>query len=387
MSIFGIILFIAAIACAWYLGYRMQYGKPRIYDHADFSRDYFVGLNFLLNEETDKAVDVFIKMLEVDSNTVETHLAVGKLFRKRGEVDRAIRIHQNLIARPQLDKTYREQALFALGQDYLSAGMLDRAERIFLDLMNTKQHIAALWALLDIYQQEKAWGQAIPIARKIESATRKNMQSVIAQYLCELAESQLQKQQYEQANQAVQEALDADKQCVRASLLQARIAMQEGSPKVALRSLKRIKNQNPDYLSEAIEPIAECYERLDEGKRLVGYLKQVLEEYPHVPVVLILAERIRRWKGDKIAANFVADYVRRYPSLRGLDLFVNIYISNAEGRAKQDLLILQNLMKKLLADKPDYQCVSCGFSGKILHWFCPGCKQWNVIKPLYCLEG
>ncbi|OGT65106.1 MAG: hypothetical protein A3J38_09920 [Gammaproteobacteria bacterium RIFCSPHIGHO2_12_FULL_45_9] len=387
MSIFGIILFIAAIACAWYLGYRMQYGKPRIYDHADFSRDYFVGLNFLLNEETDKAVDVFIKMLEVDSNTVETHLAVGKLFRKRGEVDRAIRIHQNLIARPQLDKTYREQALFALGQDYLSAGMLDRAERIFIELINTKLQVAASWALLDIYQQEKLWEQAIPIAKKLESATKKNMQSVIAHYWCELADSHFQKKHYEKANQYTLEALDADKQCVRASLLQAKVEIQNGNHKSALKSLKRIKNQNPDYLSEAIELIAQCYEKLDQAKKLVGYLKQVLEEYPHVPVVLILAERIRRWKGDKVAASFVADYIRRYPSLGGLDLFVNIYISNVEGRAKQDLLIFQNLMKKLLADKPDYQCISCGFSGKTLHWFCPGCKQWNAIKPLHCLEG
>src|SRR3990167_10005049 len=124
MVALGIILFCAVIACAWYVGYRMQHKVPGTDGHTDFSRDYFAGLNFLLNEETDKAVGVFIKMLEVDSDTVETHLAVGKLFRKRGEVDRAIRIHQNLIARPQLDKTYREQALFALGQDYLSAGML-----------------------------------------------------------------------------------------------------------------------------------------------------------------------------------------------------------------------------------------------------------------------
>src|SRR5579872_3069882 len=148
-------LIIVALGCAWCLGYRTR-ERHLVRQKVNLPRDYLVGLNFLLNEEPDKAVDVFIKMLEVDSDTVETHLAVGKLFRRRGEVDRAIRIHQNLIARPQLDKTYREQSLFELGQDYLSAGVLDRAERVFLDMVNIKEYsVSALRALLDIYQQEK----------------------------------------------------------------------------------------------------------------------------------------------------------------------------------------------------------------------------------------
>src|SRR5579871_3519008 len=153
MSLEGVLLIFAGIFVAWYIGYRTR-DEDRPSQKINLPRDYLVGLNFLLNEEPDKAVDVFIKMLEVDSSTVETHLAVGKLFRRRGEVDRAIRIHQNLIARPQLDKIYREQSLFELGQDYLSAGMLDRAERIFLDLSNAKTHSAqALRTLIDIYQQ------------------------------------------------------------------------------------------------------------------------------------------------------------------------------------------------------------------------------------------
>ena len=125
---------------------------------------------------------------------------------------------------------------------------------------------------------------------------------------------------------------------------------------------------------------------MNQKDELIIYLKNLVEEYPRGPVVLILADRIRKWKGDKIAANFVADYVRRYPSLRGLSLFVNLYISNAEGRAKEDLHILQNLMKKILTNKPDYQCTSCGFAGKSLHWQCPGCKQWSTIIPLHSLE-
>jgi lipopolysaccharide biosynthesis regulator YciM len=386
MSLGWFSLILLALFCAWCLGYqtRERYvAKQKV----NLPRDYLVGLNFLLNEEPDKAVDVFIKMLEVDSDTVETHLAVGKLFRRRGEVDRAIRIHQNLIARPQLDKTYREQSLFELGQDYLSVGVLDRAERIFLEVVAIKEYsVAALRALLDIYQREKDWHNAIQTAAKFSAATRKNMQPVIAHYYCELAEIVQAKGQREQARQYLKQALEADDQCVRASLLLGAVDMNEGEYKAALKSLKRIKDQDPNYLSEAIEALASCYEQLQEQDKLVAYLMKVLEEYPKIPVVLILSERIRRWKGDKVAANFVADYVRRYPSLSGLHLFINLYISNAEGRAREDLLILQGLTHKLLADKPDYQCESCGFSGKTLHWQCPGCKQWSSVKPVHSLE-
>lgn len=386
ISMVWLLILFAAIVSAWYLGFRTRE------DHLasqkfSLPRDYLLGLNFLLNEEPDKAVDVFIKMLEVDSDTVETHLAVGKLFRRRGEVDRAIRIHQNLIARPQLAKNYRDQSLFELGQDYYSAGVLDRAERIFLEVVEIKQYsVSALRALLEIYQQEKAWESAIQTANKLQSETKKNTQPLVAHYYCELAEVAHNKGLHEKAYQLMQQALEADAKCVRASLLLAKSEMQNNDYKSALRNLKRIRTQNPDYLSESIDAMASCYEALNEEKKLVSYLLQLLEEYPHVPVVLILSERIRKWKGDKVAANFVADYVRRYPTLGGLHLFINLYLSSTEGRAREDLLILQGLTKKLLADKPDYQCTSCGFSGKFLYWQCPGCKQWSSVKPVYSLE-
>lgn len=387
MTIDGILLICAAIFCAWYAGYRSR-SNDVVTQKINLPRDYLVGLNFLINEEPDKAVELFIKMLEVDSSTVETHLAVGKLFRRRGEVDRAIRIHQNLIARPQLAKPYQEQSLYELGQDYLSAGMLDRAERVFLEVVGIKEYsVPALRALLDIYQQEKAWDNAIQTANKLAIATKNNMQPVVAHYYCELAELAKSKNKIDQANQYLKQALDADGQCVRASLMLGDLHMDKGDYKTALKNLKRIKDQDADYLSEAIDTLASCYEKLNEEEKLVSYLMRVLDQYPKIPVVLILSERIRQWKGDKVAANFVADYIRRYPSLSGLHLFINLYLSNTEGRAREDLLILQGLTNKLLTDKPDYQCVSCGFSGKSLHWQCPGCKQWSSVKPVHSLEA
>lgn len=386
MTLYWVLLFMAGVGVAWYAGYRIHplTNKPK---REGLHRDYLVGLNFLLNEETDKAVDVFIKMLEVDSDTVETHLAVGNLFRRKGEVDRAIRIHQNLIARPQLDKFNREQALFELGQDYLSAGMIDRAERIYLELIQENPHSSrALKNLLDIYQQAKDWKNAIEIAQKYQSASGENMQPVIAHYYCEIAENRYQQKRFEKACEYLSLAERADKRCARASLQHAKVLIAQEDDKSALRYLKKIKEQNPAFLAESIDLLATCYLRLQREKDLVVYLKKLADDYPRVPVVLILAERIRQWKGDKVAAGFVADYVRRYPSLSGIALFINLYISNAEGRAKEDLHILQNLMKKVLANKPDYRCTSCGFSGKTLHWQCPGCKGWSTILPIHYLE-
>ena len=386
MGVGSAILILLAISIAWYLGYTAKM-TDLVKSKVNLPKDYLVGLNYLINEEPDKAVDIFIKMLEVDSSTVETHLAVGKLFRRRGEVDRAIRIHQNLIARPQLEKTYREQSLYELGEDYLSAGMLDRAERIFLEVIDGTEFTApALQTLLSIYQQEKSWEKAIDIASRISVSKQKNLHPTIAHYYCELAEAAITKNQTEQAKQLLKQALSQDESCARASLLLAQIDMAAGEYKNALKHLKRIKKQSAEYLSEAIDALASCYESLQKEEKLVSYLMRVLEEYPRIPVVLILSERIRKWKGDKVAANFVADYIRRYPSIRGLHLFIDLYIAQTEGRAREDLLILQGLMSKLLADKPDYQCVSCGFSAKSLHWQCPGCKEWSSIKPLHSLD-
>lgn len=388
MTITGALLIILCIAIAWFLGYRSSKNPPSLSSKKfNIPRDYLKGLNFLLNEETDKAVEVFVKMLEVDSETVETHLAVGKLFRKRGEVDRALRIHQNLIARPHLEPFIRDQAMFELGQDYLSAGMIDRAERIFQELIKSETMADhALQALIDIYEQAKDWQNAIKAAIQLEACGEHQLNANIAQYYCELAELAIQKKSNAEVFNYLEKALKADKACSRASLLQGKLFMQHDDYKNAARSFKRVKDQNPAFLSEAIEPLAQCYEKTHDEERFVFYLKQLLDEFPHVPAVLILAERICERKGEKVAINFVADYVRRYPTLRGLSILINLYISKVEGRTKQDLEIVQNMMIKILSGKPEYQCHSCGFSGNTLHWQCPGCKSWGAIVPMHGVD-
>ena len=346
-------------------------------------KDYLLGLNFLLNEEPDKALDVFIKMLEVDSETVETHLALGNLFRRRGEVDRATRIHQNLIARPNLDPEYRAQALLALAKDYLSAGVLDRAERLFLELLDMGKHVdTSLQKLVEIYQQERDWEKAINIAIRQGG----KMHVSIAHFYCELAENCIAKGETDRAVKYLKRAFSTDKNCVRASLLFANLEIKIKRYKQAMRFLKRIREQDADYFSEAISPLADVYQALGHEAEMIEFFRNLLKEFPRMPIVLILSEQIRQWKGDKVAANFVAEYVRHHPSIGGVHRLLELHLPTADSKAKRDLSVLHNLTAKLLKDHAAYQCQQCGFEVNKLHWQCPSCKQWSTIKPTYTLS-
>lgn len=354
-----------------------------------FSREYFVGLNYLLNEQPDKAVDVFIKLLEVDSDTVETHLALGSLFRRRGEVDRAIRIHQNLIARPQLSQKQRVDALMALGQDYMSAGVLDRAERIFQEVVSLggEQVTSGLQCLLDIYQQEKAWHQAIGVVKQLESVTGQKMHSIIAHHLCELSEEAINAHHYEDARSYSKKALSIDNESVRASLLQAKLEAEQGHYKTAIKCYKRVCWQDHNYLGEAIGPLVECYEKLGAPEQCIQYCHDLLQEHPRVSVILVLAERLKQTQGIEVAADFVAEQLHHHPSIRGLNQLILWHINTTHGKIKNKLEVLYDITSRLLENKPIYQCGNCGYAGKHLHWLCPSCKQWSSMKPIHGLEG
>ncbi len=355
---------------------------------AQIRRDYFTGLNYLINEQPDKAVDVFVRLLEVDSDTVETHLALGSLFRRRGEVDRAIRIHQNLIARPQLAKEYRVQALSELGQDYLSAGVLDRAERLFLELVELgEENVVSLKYLLHIYQQEKNWQEAITTAHKLSSSANERMDHVIAQYYCELAQKALNEANTVESERCLKRASATDNKCVRASIMKAELACQQNDYRSAIRYYQRVREQDPDFLTEIVKPLCRCYRELGDEQGMVDYLHDCLLKYPRVSIVLALSDYLQSRYDEHAAIEFIAEQIQRHPSLRGLKHLVELYLLHAHGDTEQKLSILDNLMTELLADKPIYQCSQCGFSGQSMFWLCPSCNHWSSLKPIQGLEG
>lgn len=357
--------------------------------HNRLSREYVVGLNYLLNEQSDKAVDIFIKLLEVDSDTVETHLALGSLFRRRGEVDRAIRIHQNLIARPQLSILQRKEALMALGQDYMSAGVFDRAERIFLEVVELggSRETSSLHGLLAIYQQEKAWEKALEVIHKLEISTGNSFHHQAAHYYCEMANQALKSNALDRAVFCIKQAMHVDSESVRASLMHASIEMKEGRYKHAIRSLKKVPEQDPEFLTEIVEPLVHCHKEIDAMPDCIHYLEQTLLNNPRASVIFVIADYLRQHKSMDIAIDFVADNLSKHPSIRGLNRLICWHLESAHGKVRDKLQMLYNITSKFLDNKPVYRCGHCGFGGKHLHWHCPSCKQWGRMKPVHGLEG
>lgn len=344
---------------------------------------YFRGLNFLLNEQPDKAIDLFVQMLEVDSETVETHLALGNLFRRRGEVDRAIRIHQNLIARPSLTRDQRGQALLELGQDYMRAGLYDRAESLFNELgeLNLYQ-VPALENLHVIYQQEKDWEKCLTVAKKLQMLTQKSYAKERAHYYCELAEQAHKRRDMKQAGILLRKAQSIDADCVRASLMQAEMAATMGSCKNAVAAYKKVAKQDPAFIGEMLPSMIACYQQGGNQLELVRYLRDLTGKHPNIASVLALVGLIKADQGDQVARQFLTDYLQRHPDLLGVEYLISLDLHKVTGAAQESLQFLKDIIGKILENRPAYQCSSCGFGAKSLHWQCPGCKSWSSIKPV-----
>jgi lipopolysaccharide biosynthesis regulator YciM len=319
---------------------------------------------------------------------VETHLAVGNLFRRRGEVERATRIHQNLIARPHLDREQRSQALFELGQDYLKAGLFDRAESLFLELAEVHQHgEQALRGLVHIYQQEKEWEQAITVTRKLARLTGARLDDVIAQYYCELAEEARGEHRLKDADAMARRALSTDRNCVRATLILGQLQMDQGNYREAIRTWRRIEQQDARFLGEAVPWVERSYQALGDQTGLYEFLKGVSDRHGGVAARLALADIIDRREGSREAQRYIVEWLRTHPSVHGLYRLIELKLAESDVTNRGDLELLKIMIGQLLETQQGYQCERCGFRGKSLHWQCPGCKSWNTISPVAEQDG
>ena len=376
-----------AAAAGWFSA-RSSKGKAGRCADSILGPEYIKGLNYLLNEQQDKAIDVFIRMLEVNSDTVETHLALGNLFRKRGEVDRAIRIHQNLAARPGLQDEQRMDALLELGQDYMKAGLFDRAEGLFRELNDNNVHLSSvLPLLLDIYQQEKDWQNAIVIAGQMGFVGEQSARAVIAQFCCELAENARATEDIDAALKYLDEAGKYHPHCARARLIRASIARQQGDCEAALKAYAQVVEMDIDLLPVVLDDMHACHAELGTLPAMIGFLRNTIPKYAGISPVLKLADIVAEEQGEQMAAAFIAGELGLRPSVRGLSRFIDFSLAGSDGAARENLMILKNMTDQLLENKPVYACANCGFSGKTLHWNCPGCRQWNTIKPIHGVEA
>ena len=362
---------------------RLEQRRKEQKQSVDLPTAYFKGLNFLLNEQPDKAIEVFIQVLEVNTDTVETHLALGNLFRRRGEVERAIRIHQNLIARPTLDGEQRSLALLELGQDYFKAGLFDRAENLFTELVETRAHSEqALELLQQIYKQEKEWDKAIAVCERLSRLSGQPMNEVIANYLCEQAEIELGKEKYTEATKLAKKAIQREPASVRASMLLGELEYTQERYRQAIQAWSHIEKQDPMFLGEVAQRIRDAYLALNDEKGMVQYFQSTLSRNSDIKTMLTLAELIMEKDGMDAAEAFVVQWLRRNPSVRGLKRLIEIHLLQAEGEARSDLELLQGIMERISDQYQGYACNHCGFRGRSLYWSCPGCNRWNTVKPV-----
>lgn len=379
------LLILTAIGIGWLLGYyRRGASKPE--SQRVISRRYYKGLNYLLNDQADGAIDAFLSALEVNSETIEMHLALGAQLRRRGEYDRAIRIHQNLMSRSSLAKEQCQQVQYELAQDYLQAGWLDRAERLLLDLNceASAGHEKVLSALITIYQQQQEWREALAAVKQF-ALTKNGRQCVPtlaagAHFCCELAQEFLQRKDYRGARKTLKEALQLDKNCVRASLLCGQLELDTGHPKIALKALKRIARQDMERVPESVPQLTQAFTAIGAPQHIVDYLERCCSEQQSPALICCLYEQLKEHRGVERAASYLRQAVSEQPSLASVTRYIEVERETAGGLAQASLATVEDLLRQLERDEPGYQCTQCGFQGQQLHWLCPGCKSWGSVK-------
>ena len=373
----------AAFTLGWWASRRVGARRSGA-EVSELSSDYFRGLNYLLNEEQDKAIEVFLRLAEYNRDTVETHLALGNLFRRRGEVDRAIRLHQHLVSRPGLSDAMKTVALLELGEDYMRAGLLDRAEALFCDLVAMDAHApSALRHLIAIYQHERDWDEAIQHARRLETMTGEDEAPMIAQFYCELADRSRQHGARAEARDYLRQAFECQSDCVRAFMLTGRLFAEDGQHAEAVDAFEAAINADSAFTPDILPPLLNSYARSQQMDRAEAFLSDMLVRYHGVSPVLALTQLYRQRDGERASIDFLTAQLRQRPSVRGLMSLIDATMDKIEGEARENFLILRDLTRKLLEGQAMYRCNRCGFGAKAHHWQCPSCKNWSTIRPIH----
>ena len=376
-----------AAAYGWYMGDRNA--KQKYINQSNrLSREYVDGLNFLLSNQKDKAVDLFLDMLKEDEGTLEAHLTLGNLFRSRGEIDRAIRIHQALMESSSLTFEQRLLAIQQLGRDYMGAGLYDRAEEMFLQLIDEEDFQQnALQQLIIIYQSTSEWINAINAATKLVKLGNEKYKTYISQFYCELASLAIANDDLDKAYNLLQKSSAADPNCARTSLMLGRILIVQNKTEEAIESLKQILQQDKAFIGEALPLLNECYNKLNKQDEFKQFLQLCVDKDTGNVAELMLADIIEKQNGLDSAQYYMYRELLKHPNLKGFYRLMDYHVADAEqGKAKKSLLLLRNMVGEQIKAVPNYRCQKCGFTVNTIYWLCPACRSWSTIKPVRDFE-
>ncbi|WP_036181218.1 lipopolysaccharide assembly protein LapB [Marinomonas sp. MED121] len=382
-----IVLFVALLA-GWIMGRRKS--SSRLDSHkSSVPPDYFRGLNHLLNNQHSEAIDAFVDSLQVNSETFDIHLTLGNLFRKKGEIEKAINVHQNLLARPEITPREMRLVQLELASDFMSAGLLDRAERLLLNIAakQTEFQPTVLVLLVDLYEFEQSWDQAIQIGHQLYQLNKKQaLAKRLAHFYCEIADEKHAKGKSKEALADYQKALDIDEKCVRASMGAADVFIAQKRYRDAIKELKLVASQDKDFVPITIPLLRDCYEKVWGNSGFTKFLQEQNRTSPSATIILALAQRLSK-DNKEYAEIFLIDQLRKHPTIKGFRELVQMQLNEATDEAKEHLEVLYELLDQLTENKHKHLCRQCGFSGFQLHWKCPSCKSWGTVKPIHGLEG
>jgi len=344
---------------------------------------YFAGLNYLVNEQPDKAIEVFVKVLEVAPETIEVHLALGNLFRRRGELERATTIHQNLLVKTRLNREQHMLALYELGRDYYKAGWFDRAEGLFQELSESNEHAAIACHYLQlIYEREREWRKADQAALRLVKLGNKDLKHVIAHYWCEIAEQAFEEQDFTTMRKAINHALATHKQSVRAIILSAGMHYQGGEYRRALRAWRRCGELAPELQSELITGVVDCYRALEEFDALIDYLQNLALDTSSGRVLAQVLEQLQLLRSSQFAEEFLVRHLRQYNTAEGLWRLLQFRRNHDDEQDHNYREFLDEFLLTILRTDRVYLCEHCGFSVKKLNWQCPSCRRWDSMRPV-----
>lgn len=386
VELFWLLLPVAACS-GWLAGNKNKKIVPNLSQvfskETNFNQKYIEGLNLILNEQPDKAVDVFIDLFSVDNDTVETHLALGSLFRRRGEVERAIRIHQNVIARPSLCREQRIHGMLELGSDYLVAGVLDRAENIFNDILKQEPNqLTALLHLLDIYQRQQDWQAAINVALLLQKQkdNRLKYNKNIAHYYCELTILSKMRGNLHEALFFNHQALKYQTSNVRANLILADLYICDQQINKGIEIYYETAQAHNDYLDIILPLLIKVYrEQALPVNDLLMVIENLIIQVPRVLSIKEVINFLLEYKEHQAIIEVISHIIPKVPSLRIMENLLEL-IAGTQCTNSQNYDIFRKSVQELISRQKSYNCNNCGFNCSELLWLCPSCKSWDTIQ-------
>ncbi len=355
-------------------------GKETLSEH------HFKGLTYLLKDEADEAIDRFISDMEVTPETLELHLSLGSLLRRKGEFSRAIKVHENLLSHPALSLPDNQLVAFELSKDYFECGLLDRAETSLQQLSSAKLGDQTLqrrvWEMLvDVYQQTHEWLHAIDVADKLTEAKfspeADRWRTAQAHFCCELALIAQRDNDEETTKKWLKSALRYDRNCVRASLQLADMDMAANIIHAALAALKKIPMQNDALSSEMIPPLFQCYRLLNEDKKCLNELSQYLSNHCDLQALKLLFELSLETEGFCSALGRINQFLPRYQGMHGASALCEVLQTHNDTLDSEPF---NEVLRRFFDLERHYECASCGFMADAMHWHCPSCHSWSSMR-------